>query len=141
MDLSKLSIEQVAYPVVMYLRHKVLWPDKPPAFCKIDGDDEAMHFAAFYEGQLVSVASIFTTDSSAQLRKFATDPNFQGQGIGSKVIEHVLQELKHHGVNSLWCDARESASGFYQRLGFQLGTRVFYKYDLPYLKAEFDLQN
>lgn len=136
MDLSKLSIEQVAYPVVMYLRHKVLWPDKPPAFCKIDGDDEAMHFAAFYEGQLVSVASIFTTDSSAQLRKFATDPNFQGQGVGSRLVQHVIADLKHHGVQRLWCDARESALGFYQQLGFQVVGQRFYKHELPYFKTE-----
>lgn len=141
MDISKLSIEQVAYPVVMYLRHKVLWPDKPPAFCKVDGDEEAMHFAAFYKGRLVSVASIFIAGESAQLRKFATDADFQGKGIGSKVVEHVLHELKNQGVRSLWCDARESAAGFYQRLGFHVEQQTFFKHELPYLRAEFKLKN
>jgi ribosomal protein S18 acetylase RimI-like enzyme len=113
-----------------------LWPTKPPSFCEVEGDDTAKHYGAYVDGELVSVASIYLDGSRARLRKFATLPSFQGKGIGSKVITHLVNELKESGISYLWCDARTSALGFYQRFGMEKQGEVFNKSGIPYYKME-----
>lgn len=100
----------------------------------LDGDDNALHIGAFVESQLICVASVFISNRSARLRKFATLPEFQSQGIGGKVISHILQYLLEQSVNEFWCDAREDAVSFYERFGLEIEGERFYKEDVTYFK-------
>ena len=116
------------------IRQAVLWPDKPSAFSQVEGDELAEHFGVILDDQLVCVASIFYQGKVARLRKFATLAAFQGRGIGSCLIEHILQQLVDQGYESFWCDARESALGFYQRFGLSPSGERFYKAEQAYFK-------
>lgn len=114
------------------LRHSVLWPDKPIDAVRLANDAEGHHYGAFVDGQLVAVISLFTDGSRAQFRKFATHPDFQGQGIGSLLLKHVIDKAKQLNANLLCCDARLSAASFYARRGLQPVGDVFYKGPIPY---------
>lgn len=111
------------------------------AFCKVDGDEAATHYGYFIDDKLVCVASIFIDGTSARLRKFATLPEYQGQGIGTQVIQQALKDLETKAVNHFWCDARESAAGFYEKFGMRPQGERFYKGDIPYFKMGVDLIN
>ncbi len=119
----------------------MLWPEKPASFCELDGDADALHLGAFIEGQLVCVASVFVDGNRARLRKFATLPEYQGQGIGGAVLSILLNGdfLSDHGVEWFWCDAREAAMGLYQRFGLSPEGERFYKGDIPYFKMGISL--
>jgi ribosomal protein S18 acetylase RimI-like enzyme len=129
MDIRPISWEQ-AIP----LRHSVLWPHKSPKFCHVEGDSDGLHFGAFIGEVLVCVASVYLTSNKARLRKFATDVNYQHQGIGSKILVHIIQSLKSKQVEYFWCDARESALSLYKRFGMQVCSERFYKADVAYFK-------
>ena len=132
--MTKMNIEQIQWPETIEIRHLVLWPDKPPEFCQVEGDNAARHFGVKIGGELVSVASIFTEGSAARLRKFATLPAFQGQGIGTALLEHMIALLKGENVRYFWCDARESSLALYQRFGMRPEGERFYKGDNPYFR-------
>lgn len=134
MDIKLISAEQT-----LALRHKVLWPNKPVAFCRVPGDDTALHFGAYVDQQLVCVASIFIDGCVARLRKYATDQAFQGQGIGSAVLRHVLAHLHSLSVLEFWCDARLSALDFYARFGMRAEGEHFFKSDVEYRKMRLRL--
>ena len=121
------------------IRHEVLWPNKAPEFCIVEGDSEALHFSVILNEKMVCVASIYIDGEIARLRKFATLSQFQGQGIGSLMLNHLVKQLKNQGMHSLWFDARESAISFYNRLGFTVTGKRFYKNDLAYYKMHVDL--
>ncbi|PSV48298.1 hypothetical protein C9J47_07160 [Photobacterium indicum] len=70
----------------------------------------------------------------ARLRKFATLLEFQNNGIGTKVIKHIISELKDSSVDYFWCDARTSALGFYEKLGLQKQGIEFKKSGVLYYK-------
>jgi len=116
------------------IRHKVLWPNKEPEFCIVEGDTDALHFGVSLHNEIICVASLYLDVRSARLRKFATLSKFQGRGIGSYMLNFLVEELKKHDVNYLWFDARESAIGFYKRLGFHSLGELFYKNDVSYYK-------
>lgn len=114
------------------LRHSVLWPDKPIEAVRLPNDADGYHVGAFVDGQLVAVISLFVDGSRAQFRKFATHPNFQGQGIGSMLLKHVIDRAKQLKAKLLCCDARLSAASFYARRGLEPVGDVFYKGPIPY---------
>lgn len=134
MDIRVLTAEDV-----LPVRHHVLWPSKPATFCRVEGDEIAAHFGVFHHNKLVSVASVYQDERGARLRKFATLPECQGLGFGSELILHIIKQLVHNKVEHFWCDARESAVGFYQRLGMEKQGDEFYKSGVLYVKMTMKL--
>ncbi|MCG9544072.1 GNAT family N-acetyltransferase [Vibrio sp. Isolate33] len=129
MDITKISAAEV-----LPIRHQVLWPSKPMSFCAVEGDEHALHYGAYIDEQLVCVASVYVQGKQARLRKFATLLEYQGQGVGSKVIAHAIKDLQAFNVSYFWCDARTSALGFYQRFGMAVEGSEFEKSGISYYK-------
>ncbi|GEM80414.1 hypothetical protein VSU01S_26590 [Vibrio superstes NBRC 103154] len=99
-----------------------------------------IHFGVFENDILLCVASVFITDAEARLRKFATLHEHQGRGIGTRMIDHIIESLKQEGVTYFWCDARESAQEFYARFGMQKQGERFFKSGEPYFKMSVELK-
>ncbi|MGH1427589.1 MAG: GNAT family N-acetyltransferase [Arenicella sp.] len=123
----------------LVIRQAVLWPEKEMDFCRVDGDNQASHFGVVQDNRLVCVASVYFDASDkrrkiARLRKFATLHEFQGLGIGSFMLEHVISYVVKSEADFMWFDARESAISFYSRFGFQCEGDRFYKSGVPYFK-------
>ncbi|KAH9890230.1 GCN5-like N-acetyltransferase [Xylariomycetidae sp. FL2044] len=134
------------------LRHAVLWPDKPMSYVQLAEDETGQHFGAFMpnkkgapglgegEDKPVSVISLFIDGQAvARFRKFATDPSWQGKGIGSALLRHTIDAARKAGAASIWCDARQSAAVFYQRFGMGVMGDVFYKGEIPYVRMSKEL--
>ena len=117
------------------LRHAVLWPDKPLAYVRLPDDAAGQHFGAVVGGELRAVISLFlAADGVARFRKFATAPAWQGRGLGTALLRHVLAVARAQGARTLWCDARQNTLPFYQRFGLLPAGEVFYKGDIPYVR-------
>lgn len=129
-----MHIRRILWKETMPLRHQVLWSDKKIEYCYVEGDETAWHYGVFELDQIVSVASVFLEYKSVRLRKFATAKKYQGKGIGTVVIKHIINELKSKGFTEFWCDARESAIGFYQRFDMRVDGEKFFKGHIPYFK-------
>ncbi|KAI2464783.1 GCN5-like N-acetyltransferase [Annulohypoxylon bovei var. microspora] len=86
--------------------------------------------------ELVSIISLFIDDRSgeARFRKFATARAWQGRGVGSELLAYIIEAAASKGATKIWCDARESALGFYQRFGFGGEGELFFKGEVPYLR-------
>jgi len=113
------------------LRSAVLRKNMPLANCVFDRDQDGFHLGAYVDDQLVSVATFFPEDYPEygpvgyRLRGMATDPAFTGKGYGAQLIKFALEHLKNAGASYLWCNARSSAAGFYQKLNFELISEEF----------------
>jgi ribosomal protein S18 acetylase RimI-like enzyme len=134
-----LDVINLSWQETLPIRHVVLWPNETPEFCKVKGDDEALHFGVIINEKIVCVASIYINANSARLRKFATLNQYQGKGVGSFLLKHLITKLKARDINHLWFDARESAIGFYTRLGFTVTGELFYKQKISYYKMSANL--
>ena len=49
----------------------------------------------------------------------ATAPELQGQGVGTRVLRTAVDLVASAGGTLIWCNARVSALGFYERAGFR----------------------
>ena len=133
------TIRIIAAVDTLAIRHRVLWPSLSLEDCRLDGDDQALHFGLILQEsdgseRLVCVATVFMNGTQARLRKFATLADYQGQGLGSRMLTYILDYLSMHKVTGFWCDARTSAVEFYQRFGLQVEGEPFAKRDQMYVK-------
>lgn len=133
-DIQPISAEQT-----YALRHEVLWPDKPFEYVRINNDAQGHHYGAFRDNDLVAVISLFVNGAEGRFRKFATRPDQQRQGIGTRLMHHVMAEARRLGAVTLWCDARLDAADFYRRFGMEPVGEGFYKGTIPYNKLSMQL--
>ena len=132
-------IRRITAEETLPIRHQVLWPNKTIDECRVEGDETGYHFGVFIGQDLVCVASIFIDGERARLRKFATIEEYQGKGIGSFVLKHIIDVLQQQSVCMFWCDARENAMSLYERFGMSREGERFFKGDIPYRKMSVTL--
>lgn len=114
------------------LRHRVLREGRPFEDAVWAGDDhpDTRHYAALLGDAIVGVATVMPApfpeggEPSWQLRGMAVDPTRRGLGTGSQ----LLAFLEEDQARDLWCNARVTAAGFYQKNGWR---RVGDPFDIP----------
>jgi predicted N-acetyltransferase YhbS len=107
------------------LRMAVLRPGYPVAPSDYDEYPHTRHVAAFAGGTVVGCASVFPSrygdePNAWQLRGMAVSGDLQGAGIGAKVLLGAIDVVRDAGAPLLWANARVTALGFYERLGFEV---------------------
>jgi hypothetical protein len=55
-----MEIEKLNWDETLGIRHQVLWPNEDVSYCKVAGDESALHFGVKYNNVRVCVASIYT---------------------------------------------------------------------------------
>ena len=141
MNALNLAIRTITPETTYPLRHSVLWPDKPLDYVKVENDADGYHFGVFRESDLIAVISLFVKGSVSRFRKFAVRPDWQGQGVGTALLNHVITEATRLGATTLWCDARLEAADFYRRFGMEPISDIFYKGPIPYAKFSRNLSD
>ena len=58
--------------------------------------------------------------SAVQLRGMAVDPAAQQRGVGRHLVLSAIERVRADGVDVLWASARDTALGFYERLGMEV---------------------
>ncbi len=134
-----LEIKQMQPSETWEIRHRVMWAGKPFEDVKLPNDDAGLHFGLFRDSILLSVVSLFIEDDIAQFRKFATEIEEQGKGYGAKLLEYLIQECIEKNVKTLWCNARTSVSGFYEKFGLKVVSDAWVKDGIEYVKMSRDL--
>jgi len=121
------AVHPIGAAATRALRGAILRPGQPPEQLIYAGDDapDTLHAGAFHEGALVGIASVARSPCPMaefpapwQLRGMATTPEVRGLGYGRALIAACLAHVAAHGGQTLWCNGRTSAAGFYQALGF-----------------------
>lgn len=110
------------------IRHQMLRRGKPIENCVYAGDDDeqTFHLGAFLDTKLVSVASFYFEKHPKllppyqyRLRGMATLPEYQRRGLSSELLKMAFPIIKQNLATLLWCNARLTAVGFYEKVGFE----------------------
>lgn len=128
-----LRFDQVSVETIIPLRHCMLRQGMPVASAHFPGDDEAstLHFAACaQDGAAVSCLTLMAAEWEGepawQLRGMATAAEAHGRGVGRLLFLHALSEARQRNPAwPMWCNARTSAVGFYQRVGWEVVSDEF----------------
>lgn len=109
------------------VRFPVLRAGMPPESAIFDHDDDpnVRHFGAFDGSRLVGVATFFPEPCPGRpglpawrLRGMATLKDMQGRGAGRALVAEGVRVAAAAGATLMWCNARVTARGFYEKLGY-----------------------
>ncbi len=128
------EIKEVPLSVVWQMRHEIMYPDEAFEEVKLVTDPEGIHLGLYEDMKLVSVISLFLVGGKLQFRKFCTKRRVQGKGYGTYLLTHVFEELAaKHQVNVIWCNARTTAIGLYEKFGMQKTDQTYQKYGIDFI--------
>jgi len=136
-----LSIEQITPHLTWRLRSDILYPGQYMHDMEMEEDNHGYHFGAFTDNQLVAVVSLFQRENDWQFRKFAVSDKVQKQGIGRQLLNYITAFVEAEKGTRLWCNARLSATGFYEKFGFTQTGNVFNKNGFDYIIMEKQLSS
>lgn len=123
-----IQVKEISLQETYPIRLTVLRPNKTLADCVFahDEDRSTFHLGVFVEDKLVCTGSFymqkhpyFKDEDQCQLRGMATLPEYQGKGMGKRLIQKALELLFARNLELFWCNARSTAIGFYQGQGLQ----------------------
>ncbi|HOT29228.1 MAG TPA: GNAT family N-acetyltransferase [Candidatus Ozemobacteraceae bacterium] len=129
-DVIRVPVERI-----LPLRQKILRAGMPGLSARFDGDENptTVHLGALIDGAIVGCVtfldSTYEGSPAWQLRGMAVDASYQGGGIGRILLEEGKRILDAVGPRRpWWCNAREGAAGFYEKLGWK---KVSDRFEIP----------
>ncbi|MBU1141349.1 MAG: ribosomal protein S18-alanine N-acetyltransferase [Firmicutes bacterium] len=81
----------------------------------------AHYFVYELNKEVVGYIGFRAIDSNAEMMNFCVDPDHQGQGFGSEILDYSIEYLKTLGVNNLLLEVRKNnhqAQAIYEKFGF-----------------------
>lgn len=129
-----IEIRKIEPEMTYSIRHSVLRPHQLMDECKYETDHGAgaFHVGAFYQRELISIASFcieknsdFSSEIQYRLRGMATLEEFRKLGAGKSLISFAESLIKGQGFDLLWCKGRTSVQEYYSKLGFEVHGEVF----------------
>jgi GNAT superfamily N-acetyltransferase len=125
-----LTVTTVPAKATHDLRRRVLREGRPDAEVHFPEDDapETFHPAVLDAGgRVVAVATVSPAPTSSRsgahawrLRGMAVEPELQGLGAGTLLLDAVVARARAAGADVLWADGRDTALEFYRRRGWSV---------------------
>ena len=129
-DIAGVTVAPVPLGSVLPLRARILRHGHPAEVARSKQDDlpGTVHLAASLEdGRVVGVVSLFPDPAplapgmrAVRFRGMAVDDSVQGRGIGRALMREVVRRARDSGAQVLWANGRDTALGFYERVGFRV---------------------
>lgn len=127
-----IHIEQIRPELTWRLRRDVLYPGQKIFEMEMDEDKDGIHFGAFKDDKLVGIVSLFQKRADFQFRKLAVDPPVQKTGVGSSLLNYIINHAVENDAARIWCNARSTAIVFYLKTGFTQTGQLFSKNGYDY---------
>ncbi|HKA35579.1 MAG TPA: GNAT family N-acetyltransferase, partial [Thermoanaerobaculia bacterium] len=100
------------------------------------GEENQLHFGLFESGkELVACAVVVRlSPAEARIRQMAVSPLHQRKGLGQRLMAGIERDLRARSFTTLVLNARKSAVGFYEKLGYTEVGEEFVDLTVPHVK-------
>lgn len=130
-----MRVVEIAADATHDLRRRVLRGGRADADVHFDADDHpaALHLAVVDDGdgdgdsRVLAVATVIPATTPRRpaalawrVRGMAVEPAVQGTGVGTLLLDAVVERARAEGAQVLWADGRDSALAFYERRGWSV---------------------
>ncbi len=122
---ERLPIVDITAEQTREVRRSVLRPHQDASMLVYPGDDdrESIHLGVVDGETIVAILSMYHMaregeTSGWRIRGMASVPAVRGDGYGRELVEVARDRAWGIDRAEIWCNARESAFGFYEKLGF-----------------------
>ena len=123
------------YEQTVSLRDEVLRRPLGLQFCSEELADEkgSFHLACLREGIVVACLVLKPlSDKQIRMRQLAVQSGFRGQGLGRTLVSYSESVARDHGYQEMVLHARETAVGFYEKMGYEVTGDRFVEVTIPH---------
>ncbi len=129
-----IKIECINAEATYSIRKAVLRKGKTWSSCLFEGDNltSTVHYGLFVNKELAGIISLFenkfgnfTNQNQLQIRGMAVLESHQKKGFGHLLVIKAEEYAKTKEMEVIWFNARETAVGFYEKLGYQIIDKSF----------------
>jgi len=107
----------------------------------LSGEDADIHIGAFQDGGLIGVLILVPlTKETARMRQVAVKEGFRGDGVGKRLVEYAQAVAKGEGFREIVIHARQTAIEFYEKLGYETTSAVFFEIGIPHVEMKKQLE-
>ena len=138
MKFIEITFESEAYERAWQLRQAVL---REPLGLSLQASERIAeakhrHFALFTDDLELAacISAVPLPNGRAKLRQMSVDPKMQGVGVGRALLTNVEMLMANQGIYHLHLHARDSAIGFYQKLGYTTEGDPFVEVTIPHVR-------
>ncbi|HUQ66348.1 MAG TPA: GNAT family N-acetyltransferase [Flavitalea sp.] len=127
------------YQQMVQLRNDILRKPLGLAFQKeeLDKENDDILIGAFEDDKMLGCCMLIETEpGTVRLRQMAVLNNLQGKGIGRALMQFAENIARDRGYRKITMHARKSATGFYEKLGYNISGGEFVEVTLPHVVME-----
>ncbi len=127
------------YQQMVQLRNEIL---RRPLGLKFDlseleKEKDEILIAAFEEEKMLGCCMLIKYGPDAvRLRQMAVLPTLQGKGVGRALMQFAENIARDMGYKRIMMHARKTATGFYEKLGYEVIGDEFEEVTLPHVVME-----
>jgi predicted GNAT family N-acyltransferase len=124
------------------IRRKVFIEDQNvPEADEIDGlDGESDHYLLTLDNSPVGTTRVRYVQGKAKIERVAILSAYQGKGLGKKLMQYILQEIKNNGkAKKAFLGAQTYAIPFYENLGFSVCSDEYMDAGIPHKDMQMDV--
>lgn len=133
-------IKNVPLQTIWEIRKEVMYPSFSLEEVKLIDDELGQHFGVYLNDEVLSIISIFIKNKELQFRKFATLEMHQRKGYGKQLLQYVFELAQDDNCNSIWCNARTTALGLYEKFGMKSFGETWIQDGHEFIKMKIDLK-
>jgi predicted GNAT family N-acyltransferase len=134
---KKVDHNSPAYWEIIDLRHKILRKPLGLELTKQElmAESHQFHFGYYKNEELVGcLVFVDKGNLDLKMRQVAIDEEFQGLGVGSKMVAESEKWAVENGYNKIVLHARVVAKNFYKKMSYQVVGSSFLEVGLPHFK-------
>lgn len=139
MPIKILEYQSQEYDQMVSLRYEILRKPLGLEFIpeELEKDAHDILIGAFDEEVILACCILSKVDSeTCRLRQMAVKNTLQGKGIGGNVLFFAENIARERGFKYLHMHARQSALGFYEKLGYQVCSAEFQEVSIPHFEMK-----
>ena len=104
---------------------------------ELAGEKESFHLALREGNELVACLVLKPLDERCiKMRQLAVRESSQGKGCGRELVNYAESFVRELGYAEIVLHARETARGFYQKLGYEVEGDPFIEVGLPHIAMQ-----
>ena len=143
MGLKQINHGSAEYRKMVELRNHILRQPLGLTFTEeeLEQEKNEILIAAFDEDEIIGCCILTKfNEITLRLRQMAVLDSVQGTGIGASIVSFAENIARDKGFKYMVMHARDTALGFYEKLGYSSRGDVFIEVNLPHHVMEKELE-
>ena len=122
MKLGAIDKDDVLYEKALKLRYLLFFKEHnlPETVVLDEKEEKSTHIAISQGSELIAYGRLFALNKEKfQISQMVVSPIYQSKGHGTKLLSELIRTAENKGAKSIVLNARATATGVYEKLGFK----------------------